>query len=161
MWDAAACLSLSFTALTQVEPGSVKAQQLTEVLALLPASLEQLPQHEIWKQKQQVIISSIVKGFADVYALVTSKDQLLGFRNLPFIVVKAWAAFDGLLVDSEDSVAVALNWWVKGQEGLQCSKQQLQDLARMVRVQHMNPGMCRPWFCSSELCSGIPSIRAA
>jgi hypothetical protein len=109
MWDAAGCLSLCFTALTQLQPGSVNAQELASIRAVLPDSLEQLPQQKAWEERQVEIVNRIVLGFANVHALVTSTDQLQQFRALPYIVIKAWAASDDLEVDSEDSVAVALD----------------------------------------------------
>jgi hypothetical protein len=54
-----------------------------------------------------------VEWFNDVHALLTSHDQLQ--RILPLLyhtaAVKAWAASDKLMVDSENSVAVAIRWW--------------------------------------------------
>jgi hypothetical protein len=46
--------------------------------------------------------------FGDVHAMLTSPDKLRRFRQLPFEAVKAWADSGDLIVDSEDSVAVAL-----------------------------------------------------
>jgi hypothetical protein len=142
MWDAGACLSTCFRALTKVNPDSVSWQQLVEVQTLLPEGLSQSPQQAAWESTCRKIASSIVKEFADVQALVTSAQQLHRFREFPFIIIKAWAASDSLFVDSEDSVAVALDWWAGGSEGRKCSEQQFKDLAGLLRVKHLSPGMC-------------------
>jgi hypothetical protein len=108
---------------------------------MLPGSLEQLPEYKAWEERWEKIVDKIVLGFANVHALVTSADQLQQFRALPYMVVEAWAGSDDLVVDSEDSVSVALDWWVRGDEGSRCSQQQLKKLGGLLRVKHMGPGM--------------------
>jgi hypothetical protein len=89
--------------------------------------------------------------FRDIHALITSAEQLQLFKQLSFTAIKAWADSDDLMVDSEDSVAVALGWWVAGAEGSKCSQDQLKELSGLVRVRHMSAGeqqitacQCRP-----------------
>jgi hypothetical protein len=67
--------------------------------------------------------------FGDIHAMLTSPDQLERFRQLPYRAIRAWADSDDLVVDSEDSVAVALGWWVAGAEGSKCSEEQLKELS--------------------------------
>jgi hypothetical protein len=150
MWRMGTCVSLCLTALSQVEPSSVDAEDLSTICSLLPDSLNQLPQYKAWQEQCQRIIAGIIASYTDVHALVTSAAQLQQFGNLPFMVIKAWAASDDLVVDSEDSVAVALDWWIR------CSHDGCHDgpmeLAKLVRMKHVSPGMCG---CHELICTTI------
>jgi hypothetical protein len=75
-----------------------------------------------------------------VHKLLAEIHQLAVFQNFPFMVIKAWAASDGLVVDSEDSVAVALARWASWSEGARCNTDQFKELSDLVRVKHLTPG---------------------
>ncbi len=77
--------------------------------------------------------------FQDVHLLLTTSAMLQLFLRLPFEGVLAWAGSDGLVVDSENSVVVALDCWVRLGRGKGCSKEQLLQLSSLVRVKHLSP----------------------
>jgi hypothetical protein len=88
-------------------------------------------------------LAVLLHMFGDVHALLTSPQLLQHFRKLPFSAIKAWADSDDLVVDTEDSMAVVLGWWVGGGEGSKCSEEQLKDLSGVLRLRHMSTGRCR------------------
>jgi hypothetical protein len=55
------------------------------------------------------------------------------------------------VVDIEDSVAVALGWWVGGAEGSKCTKDQLKELSGLIRVRHLSTGR-QPVCCAACAC---------
>jgi hypothetical protein len=151
MFRAPDCLLLSFRALAQSEKTQLELQGLTAILQLLPEAVEGLPEYDAWRQRCVKLVSEgaaagrdvlpvLAYFFGDAHALLTDPGQLLHFRQLPFAAVKAWAASDELVVDSEDSVAVALGWWVRGAEGSKCNEEQLKELSGLLRVKHLTPG---------------------
>jgi hypothetical protein len=71
----------------------------------------------------------LLQLFGDVHAMLTSPYQLKRYSRLPYQAIRVWADSDDVMVDSEDSVAVALGWWLKGAEGSQCSEDQLKELS--------------------------------
>jgi hypothetical protein len=82
--------------------------------------------------------------FEDVHALLTNTTKLNLFCQLPYSAIKAWAGSDHLVVDSENSVAVALGAWVEAQAGPSgqgCSKEQKKGLSGLLRVKHLSHGM--------------------
>jgi hypothetical protein len=78
--------------------------------------------------------------FADVHSLLTSPAKLTSFHQLPYAAIKAWAASDDLVVDSENSVVVALGSWVAAAGN--CSIEQRKELSTLIRVKHLTPGVC-------------------
>jgi hypothetical protein len=81
--------------------------------------------------------------FGDVHALLTSAAKLNCFCQLPYSAIKAWASSDDLVVDSENSVAVAVNAWVEAptnRSEQECSKAQKEELSGLLRVKHLSPG---------------------
>jgi hypothetical protein len=118
------------------------------VLHELPESVSTLPEHGAWQYLCVRVLSAalapsysvtavLLHLFQDVHALITSPEQLQRFRQLSYSAIRAWAASDDLLVESEGSVAVALGWWVAGQVGSKCSQEQLKELSGLVRVRHL------------------------
>jgi hypothetical protein len=140
MWGAEACIRLCFAALATSPVELLSPTEFLAVLALLPESATSSPEKESWQQVCKTVTAALVDKHKDVHKLVTDPDQLMQFQQLPFMVIKAWADSDDLVVDSEDSVAVALGWWVAGAEGSKCKRQQLKELAGLVRVQHLTAG---------------------
>jgi hypothetical protein len=157
MWRMGTCVSLCLTALSQVEPSSVDAEDLSRICSLLPDSLNQLPQYKAWQEQCQRIITGIIASYTDVHALVTSGAQLQQFAKLPYMVIKAWAASDDLVVDSEDSVAVALDWWIRcnydGRHSGGGHQNEPTELVKLVRMQHVSPGVscCFEWWHATVL----------
>jgi hypothetical protein len=169
MWDAPGCLELSFKALTQIKASELTLQGTPAVLKLLPNPVCKLGGHSTWIQKcVQMVCEGVSAGkdvqplllhvFGDVHAMLNSPEQLNRLRQLPFQAVKAWADSDDLMVDSEESVAVALGWWVAGAEGSKCSEEQLKELSGLVRVRHMSAGERVTGGCHKLL---MQSLRTA
>jgi hypothetical protein len=136
MWGASACLQRCFTALTEAKEELV-VNDLAGVCSLLPDSVTTLPSYSEWQTRLQ---ECVVKAFPDVYTLTTTYDQLQRFRKLPFQAVLAWADSDKLVVDSENSVAVALSWWYGGHMGSQATEDQLKELSGALRLAHLSNG---------------------
>jgi hypothetical protein len=126
-----------FAALAQLEVEKLDVEDLTAVLTWLPDSVYALPQYAAWEASWH---THIVKMFQDVHVLLTSFEQLQHFRHLPFVAVQAWAASDKLVVDSENSVAVAISWWYGGKQGSGASEDQLKQLSGLLRVVHLSHG---------------------
>jgi hypothetical protein len=148
MWDAPMCLQLCFSSLAQLQAEQLHLHGLPAIWQVLPDAVQKLGGHSTWVQQcVRVVCAGASAGhdvqpmllvlFRDVHALLTNPAQLSHFRQLPFLALKAWAASDDLLVDSEDSVAVALGWWVAGEVGRRCNQEQLKELSRLLRVQHL------------------------
>jgi hypothetical protein len=114
--------------------------EFAAVLNLLPEPATNSPEQEAWQQTCMAVTASQVSKHQDVHKLLTDPDQLLQFQQLPFMTIRAWAGSDDLVVDSEDSVAVALRWWVEGEEGSECSEEQLEELSGLIRVKHLTSG---------------------
>jgi hypothetical protein len=120
------------------------AEVLINAADMLPEGVLVQPEYKRWEKQCKEAVVNIANNYREVRDLLTSLEQLQSFRELPYIVVKAWGGSDDLVVDSEDSVAVALNWWAQGQHGSRCSKRQLEDLGSLLRVWRMTAGMaCR------------------
>jgi hypothetical protein len=148
MCDAPGCLELCFEALAQLE---LDLQGMPAILQLLPDAAQKLAGHSTWMQQcVQMVCEGASAGedvqplllhlFGDVHAMLTSPDHLTQFRQLPFQAVRVWADSDELVIDSEDSVAVSLGWWVAGEVGSKCSDEQLKELSGLLRVRHMSAG---------------------
>jgi hypothetical protein len=166
MWDASACVALCATALTQLKHDSLQPREFAAAMALLPETVSLTPQVASW---QASATPAFVQRYSDVHALLTSPDQLLTFRQLPYCVVRAWAGSasdsDGLVIDREESVVVALEWWRKGAEGRKCSKAQLKELTGLVRVCHTSAGevqvgLLGSW-CPSQLSSDAQGLSSS
>jgi hypothetical protein len=91
------------------------------------------------KASEESIAYLLLYLFADVHSLLTSPAKLKCFWQLPFATVKAWAASDNLVVDSENSVVVALGSWIEASED--CSAEQQKELSGLIRVKHLTPGV--------------------
>jgi hypothetical protein len=142
MWHAGACVNLCYAALAALQADSLLRQptELAVVLDLLPESATSSPEQQAWQQVCKAVSTTLVSQHSDVHKLLTDPDQLVQFQQLPFMVIKAWAGRDDLVVDSEDSVAVALGWWVAGEVGSKCSEAQLKELSGLLRVQQLTAG---------------------
>jgi hypothetical protein len=151
VWRATGCMRQLFTALTCTPSSALTADVLLSVLHQLPASVCTLPEHGLWQNLCMHVVSAapaasnslsavLLHIFKDVHALITGPEQLQRLRQLSFTAIKAWADSDDLVVDSEDSVAVALGWWVAGAVGSKCSKDQLKELSGLVRVRQLTTG---------------------
>jgi hypothetical protein len=136
MWGALACLRKCFTALSQATE-LLAVDDLAGLCSLLPDIVTTFPSYSQWKSRLQ---QCVVKAFPDVYTLLTTYDQLQRFRLLPFHAVLAWAESDGLVVDSEYSVAVAISWWYGGDLGSQATEDQLKELSGALRLKHLSNG---------------------
>jgi hypothetical protein len=192
-WDAAYCLTACLERLAQV-PDGLSCDQLAELLTRMPHGSQLLLQHKAWEQKVTAFLVSNANAegtissstacllfslFADVHSLLTSPAKLKLFHQLPYAAIKAWAGSDDLVVDSENSVAVALGSWISAQK--ECSTEQRKELSRLVRVKHLGQGTCSsgdpsslqqqqgigqgtcmPWFTNKTSClqhSGLHCFR--
>jgi hypothetical protein len=117
----------------------VQVEELLSVLQWLPDSASVLPQYPALEEQ---LHAQVVSLFQDVHGLLTDCDQLQHFRKLPFQALCAWADSDELIVDSENSVAVAISWWYGGEQGSGSSNEQLEELSGLLRVTHLTLGRC-------------------
>jgi hypothetical protein len=154
-WGAAFCLRACMDRLTRLPNDSLSCDHLAALLPQLPKSIQQLLQYAAWERKvrgilvSSAIASTTISGsiesvlfylFSDVHALLTSSAKLEHFHQLPYAAVKAWAAGDDLVVDSENSVVVALGSWITAQK--ECSVEQQKELSSLIRLKHLTPSMC-------------------
>jgi hypothetical protein len=152
-WGAAFCLGTCMHRLTQLLDKDLTCDQLAQLLPQLPASTKQLPQHKEWEQTLMHLLvgsakasmnidaniaSVLVYLFADVHSLLNSPAKLKCFHQLPYAAIRAWAACNDLVVDSENSVVVALGSWIKARI---CSTEQQKELSSLIRVKHLTPGV--------------------
>jgi hypothetical protein len=137
MWDASACVGLCSTSLAQLQQDVLQPKDFAAVLALLPEAVSGTQQLAAW---QASTIAAFVQQYTDVHGLIITPDQRQSFRHLPYPAIKAWMGSDELLVDSEDSMVVALDWWVEGPEGSKCSEEQLKELSDLIHVGHLTAG---------------------
>jgi hypothetical protein len=151
MWDAQECMGSCLRALAKLKVTELNPQDVVAILQMLPEAVQKLGDHGTWVQRcVEVVCEGASAGkdvqplllhlLGDVHAMLTSPDQFKRFRQLSFTAIKAWADSDNLVIDSEDSVAVALGWWVAGAEGRKCSQDQLKELSGLLRVRHMSAG---------------------
>jgi hypothetical protein len=137
MWIAPRCLQTSLNALGGLQ--GMQVEELVSILEWLPntVSATALPQYPAVKYQLE---AQIVSKFSDVHGLLIDHDQLQRFRQLPFKAVRAWAASNDLVVDSENSVAVAISWWYGGEQGSEASEEQLKQLSQSLRVINLSTG---------------------
>jgi hypothetical protein len=152
MWDAGGFLRVCLVALAQLKDTQLEYDDLPSILQLLPEAVEQLPEHAASVERcikclctaataGKEVLSLLLHFFGDVHALITTPEQLLHFKKLPYPAIKAWMGSDDLVVDSEDSVAVAVQWWSEGDEGSKCNKGQLKELSGLLRMRYLvTPG---------------------
>jgi hypothetical protein len=137
MWGAATCLQKCFAALSQLNEGKLDVDELADIFCWLPDSATSLPSYSQWEAHVE---ARVVQVFQDVHNLLTTHKLLQRFRQLPFQAVRAWAASDKLVIDSENSVAVAISWWYEGEQGSEASEEQLKQLSGLLRVVHLSNG---------------------
>jgi hypothetical protein len=152
-WGAEYCLEACLARLNELVGWNSTCNELCELLRDLPKSVQQLPQHAAWQEKVNGILVNSANAddtiagctayllfslFADVHALLTSPAKLQHFRQLPYAAVKAWASSDELVVDSENSVVVALGSWVSAHKKCITSVQK-KELSSLIRVKHLTP----------------------
>ncbi len=131
-WGAAACADAFFSTLNSVKFCHLEDRALVEVLELLRPAAPLTGQRK-WMEQQ------LCRVFGDVHLLLTTPAKLELFVRLPFDGVLAWAGSAGLVVDSENSVVVALDCWVRLGLGKSCSKEHLLQLSSLVRAKHLTP----------------------
>jgi hypothetical protein len=151
-WGAAFCLRACMNCLTRLPNDSLSCDHLAALLPQLPKSIQQL-QYAAWERKVMSILvssataSTTISGsiesvlfylFSDVHALLTSSAKLEQFHQLPYAAVKAWAAGDDLVVDSENSVVVALGSWITAHKE-RITREQKKELSSLIRVKHLTP----------------------
>jgi hypothetical protein len=151
MWGAQECLDLCFTVLVQNKEGLQGENDLETVLQLLPAAVQRCTEYAACNLHcfaavkaaclsiRDVPLGLLLHCFGDVHALVSCYGQLRAFAFLPLKAVKLWAASDDLVVDSEDSVAVALGWWV-GKRHYALVQREVWELAGLIRVRQLTAG---------------------
>jgi hypothetical protein len=150
-WGATICLDLCFTTLSKVIKDEELCKELDGVLALLPDSISVLPEYAAWVKRQARLKSAMdtaavpLDQFFDVHALITSTEALQLFHQLSFVDVLSWVGSEQLVVDSEDSVAVAIGVWTHGRT---CSDERLIQLCSLLRVRHLSTGAL-PLICPS------------
>jgi hypothetical protein len=155
-WDAEDCLIACLERLIQLPDKDLSCDQLAHLLLQLPDSTKQLPLYKEWEDRLELKLMHILVTsaktstvfdanmaylllylFADVHSLLTTPAKLTSFHQLPYAAIKAWAASDDLVVDSENSVVVAVGSWIKAQD---CSTEQRKELSSLIRVKHLTPG---------------------
>jgi hypothetical protein len=109
----------------------MQTEELLNMLSWLPDSA---------LQQSAELQAQLTSTFQDVHGLLTDPEHLQRFRKLPYQAVRAWADSDKLVVDSENSVAVALSWWYGGDLGSQATEDQLKELSGLLRVKHLSNG---------------------
>jgi hypothetical protein len=141
-WGATICLDLCFTTLSKVKDEEL-CKELDGVLALLPDSISELPEYAAWVNRQARLKSAMgatavpLDQFFDVHALITSTEALQLFHQLSFADMRSWVGSEQLVVDSEDSVAVAIGVWTQWRT---CSNEELIQLCSLLRVRHLSTG---------------------
>jgi hypothetical protein len=85
-------------------------------------------------------VSLVLQCFEHVPLVLTDPHLVQAFIQLPHAAVLAWADNSALQVDSENSVAAALDMWCRGPQGSKCSQEQVKQLAQLVRVKHLSTG---------------------
>jgi hypothetical protein len=147
MWGATMCMAKCLTSLAQQKDASRTIEALSAVLSWLPDSASACPGFTEWESQWG---QCVVEAFNDVHALLTDLNQLQRFRKLPFQAVRAWADSDELVVDSENSVAVALSWWCGGDLGSQATEDQLKVLSGLLRVARLTHGVLTACHCALQ-----------
>jgi hypothetical protein len=148
MWCYTACVQHCFTALTEKPEAMLSLDVLANVLGTLPPIVHSFECAEQWQNictravcaapaANEAVLALVLHMFRDVHALLTGTghpQQLQNFTRLPFSAIKAWVSSDDLLVDCEDSVAVALGSWLLGSRGSKCSRAERKELCDLLRV---------------------------
>jgi hypothetical protein len=141
-WQAAGVSQTCFEALmargSEQLPSPDEINLFMSVLALRPGCVPWLKLAE----------RSILSHFSDVHLLLTSELHLAAFLQLPFALVHAWVASDSLVVDSENSVVVAVDAGTKGKEGAAASDAELKQLSDHIRVTNLTTRRC-PLACNA------------
>jgi hypothetical protein len=141
--------------LTQLPDDTLTLDQLSKTVEALPESARLLPCFSAWEDRCMQVLGGadssdsntlpiLLHLFGDVHALLTNATKLKWLCQLSFPAIKAWAGSDDLVVESENSVAVALGAWVEAQAApgrQECSKEQKEELSGLLRVKHLSPGM--------------------
>jgi hypothetical protein len=158
-WGAAFCLKACLDRLIQLPDRDMTCDQLAQLLPQLPKGVVNLPQNAAWEAKVMRILVSSAKAsttisgsiahvlfhlFADVHALLTSSAKLKHFHQLPYAAIKAWAASDDLVVDSENSVVVALGSWISVHKE-RITREQKKELSSLIRIKHLTAGTYPHW----------------
>jgi hypothetical protein len=150
------CLGYCLDWLIQRPDKDLSCAQLAELLPQLPESMRALPHHPAWEERcMKVLLSGNDTGssilpillylFGDVYTILTDSARLKRFLQLPYSAIKTWAGSDDLVVDSENSVAVAVGAWIEAMVNgapRACSKEQQVELSKLLRLSQMTNGMC-------------------
>jgi hypothetical protein len=134
-WQAPVVVRVCFSGLAKLRGQLRTAEEWTAVELALPVSVQSLAGYEAWRDAQT---STMARHFNDVHAMLTDGPLLRKFLNLPFPLVSAWASSGDLVVDSENSVAVALTVWAEGPQGKESSDAQLKQLSGLLRVKHLS-----------------------
>jgi hypothetical protein len=169
-WLAPACMQLCLDALAALPPSELDAMTLLTVLEQLPSSVAQHCDTTAFRRRCASVASSltvitndklplvsrvismlaaagescvslVLQCFENVPLVLTTPDLVKAFIQLPHPAVLAWADNSALQVDSENSVAAALDMWCRGPQGRSCSQDQLKQLAQLVRVKHFSTGV--------------------
>jgi hypothetical protein len=169
-WLTVGCMQHCLNYLAALPDAELTAATLVAVLKELPHGLDQLCNVAGWYQRCTTIAMSVPENaperlplavqvisllsrtslpylplmmsvFGNVSKVLEEPELLHAFQLVPFTAVAAWAASDQLMVDSENSVAVALDVWCRGPQGSQCTGEQLRELAGLVRVCQCSQGV--------------------
>ncbi len=147
-WQAPGCLRLAFEALADLPAAQLAAEAAARVLQLLPECTQQQPKHA-QLQSLCFTVLSITTGptiqplllalLGDVHLVLTTPALIGQLQQLPVAAMRLWLGSDDLVVDSENSVLVALDCWVRGAHGSSATSAQLKELSGLVRVAHLTP----------------------
>jgi hypothetical protein len=155
-WGAAFCMGYCLERVNRVLEKAQSCSYLSKFLPQLPDSVQLLPQHNGLMDRCMRALHSSQPGdplmpillylFSDVHALVASEERLKRFRQLPYSAIKAWAGSDDLVVDSENSVVVALDaWWQANASPWRSrwtdnEREHAYELSSLIRVQRLTTG---------------------
>jgi hypothetical protein len=148
MWEAQGVAQLCLTALTQLDEHRLLFDELPAIVRALPDAAQHMPNYMAWVERCGACLAAAAQSgqdvqplllhfSTDVHALLSTPNLLPLFRQLAFAELKAWMASDHLVVDAEDSVAVAVQWWSKGDHGKACSKEDYKELSQLLRMRHV------------------------
>ncbi len=162
-WQASSCLRLAFGALAALGADALSAEVLADVLPRLPFGTSSLGD---LAAELNAFTATVTTVLEDVHAVLTTPALLRLLLALPFEVMLAWAGSDGLVVDSENSVVVALDCWVREGHGRACSKEELLQLSGRVRVLHLTPTyhlrlLDLPWWHHDAKATQLFSLSAS
>jgi len=129
-WQASGCVDVCLSKLAEV----LEAPDVDAALRTIPEAVQRAAG---FSSIQPTCEKWLVEQFGDVFAIITGAELLQSFCALSFSVLLWWAVLDGLVVHTENDVAVLLALWHDGEVGKQCSEEEVAQLGQLLRVGHL------------------------